>query len=654
MTAMPSELIPQDGPDRIPEEGGMVHVGEWYWVKRDDELEYFGCVVHIGTNFAEFENAYHNTMRVHLDQFDERCKREWDPERVIKGHIDRCRTEVRHTLGQIQKVTERLGLEAEKARGATPGGGPSQTRALSVISQSTDLKKYKQQLIKAKDKELPALFKEVEESHKELATWMSAQAIPARAMTRGMKDVIEDINGRVFNISLYAGLTEGVEQILDGPPAAAGEKLKLFQRLLFMDEECLLHYRKGGMEFDNIGEFDRWIAEPEHLAIYLPSPRSMVAFQIRRKNKPREWDGSLSQAFINLFAEQDDKRTYFYIRNGANLWRMDSDLDLDEHIFPGRHELDLSEPMMARSWCSDVKDIIPKRQYDDMVERHRDKHAKYEAWEKKNRKNPQEQNPFWRDAHEESFSDWHPFTRDSVYFDEMTASVAKKVTYYQRIALILQGLYDRSMVFHPHPRVCLWDPQGFQDAVELVYDADNILDYGPAPDFQAYRARCNASLETGSVTIGQEDFWERLSWEREKNRWNSRPLSEHERYSKTHHRPYGDPGPGYCSRIQLWRPGAKTATYRWDRDRRNWGDRWARRIHGETVGAQVTVPEAEIFNVSAYRPGDFKQFYVDPRTRMNYLQWAPMLIAAEEFHAGNLTAEGELIKKNKKPLRKKK
>lgn len=658
---MTGDLVPKGDPERIPEVGDLVKVGEWYWVNDEKKRDFFGCVVHIGSNFAEFENTWGSTLRIHLDEFDQHCTLELDPEKVIRGHIEECKGVVRAKLGQIQKVTERLGLDAEQARAQQgPGGSPSQTRALSVISQTADLKNYKQQLIRAKDKELPKLFEEVEEAHKKLAKWMAARAIPARAMTRNMRDVIEEINGRVFNISLYAGLTEGVVQVQEGDPAPASEKLRLYQRLLYMDEECLLNYKSGGMEFKDIEEFDAWIAKPEHLATYLPHPRSMAAFRIRRNVKEREFDGSLRQAFIIMFDEQDDKRTYFYIRNGKNLWRMDSDLDLDEHIFPSRHELDLSEPMMAKSSVGDIEELIPKRQYDDWVKRETEGHANYKAWQKAN---PDAKgynvNPYHEHDSLPRFSDWEPFTKDSVYYDEMTEVVEKRVKYYQRIALILQGLYDRSMIFHPHPRVCLWDPQGFQDAVELMYDADNILDYGKAPDFEAYRARCNAEIKEGSVTIGQEDFWERLMWDREKSRWNRRPMSEHDRYNKTHYRPYGDPGPGYISTVQVWRAKAKQATFKWIRERRNWGDRWTRRIKGDTMATQVTVPETALFNVSAYKCGDWKQFYVDPRTRQNYLEWAHLLVAAEEYHAGNLTAEGNLIKKTrmekvKKPRKAKK
>jgi hypothetical protein len=50
------------------------------------------------------------------------------------------------------------------------------------------------------------------------------------------------------------------------------------------------------------------------------------------------------------------------------------------------------------------------------------------------------------------------------------------------------------------------------------------------------------------------------------------------------------------------------------------------------------VPADQLFNVSAYRPGDYKQFFADHRTRAEYLRWAPLLLTAEEFHAGNIKA----------------
>ena len=50
---------------------------------------------------------------------------------------------------------------------------------------------------------------------------------------------------------------------------------------------------------------------------------------------------------------------------------------------------------------------------------------------------------------------------------------------------------------------------------------------------------------------------------------------------------------------------------------------------------QLVVPKSRLLHVNAYTPGDFKQFFADPRTRADYLQWAPYLLEAEEYHAGH-------------------
>lgn len=53
------------------------------------------------------------------------------------------------------------------------------------------------------------------------------------------------------------------------------------------------------------------------------------------------------------------------------------------------------------------------------------------------------------------------------------------------------------------------------------------------------------------------------------------------------------------------------------------------------IPTQFTCTDKYLFNVDAYTPGDFRQFFEDPRTRAQYLKWAPYLLAAEEYHAGN-------------------
>jgi hypothetical protein len=167
-------------------------------------------------------------------------------------------------------------------------------------------------------------------------------------------------------------------------------------------------------------------------------------------------------------------------------------------------------------------------------------------------------------------------------------------------------------------------PDGFEAGIRLIYDDSRAMTSGDAPDFEAYRARLNSELETGSITVGQEDFWER----READKENARQRADYRnKYPShyVHYKPSGDPGPGGLAIVDRY--SKKGCTYRWNR--------WSERAQGITASS-VTVPPSALLNVSAYEPGDFRQFYADPRTRADYVQWAPLLLAAEEYWAGNL------------------
>ncbi len=72
--------------------------------------------------------------------------------------------------------------------------------------------------------------------------------------------------------------------------------------------------------------------------------------------------------------------------------------------------------------------------------------------------------------------------------------------------------------------------------------------------------------------------------------------------------------------------------FRWSRERLR-PRRWNSRGNDDDLGITFTAPLDKVLNVSAYKPGDFKQFYADPRTRAEYLQWAPLLLAAEDWHS---------------------
>lgn len=702
-----------------PNEGEVIESGQWYWIKgqpdpqdetpdddnddddaeereapetepdpaelvlgedeyediqarrkqKEPEPDWLACVMYVGSNCVGLEGPSGRTIRIHLDAWPRYVRGpEHDAKTVIETEIKRRQGNVVKLIKKVEEISRRLGLVARQPLAGPEEAASSGSYAIAKISEAPDPKKYKAALTRAKDKQLPELFGRIKRENEHLARWMTGPTLPLRAQASGMEDVIDVIKGRIFNVTLYAGLTEQVVVVREGEPAPYPEKLRLMQRRCYMDEECLLNYRHGGMEFRNIKQFDAWLSKPENADRILPFPRCMVAMRVRREKKEREFDGTLHTALINIRLGELDELTFFFIRNGERIYRLNTDLELGELIFPGRNEFNLSEPMMVQhGWHHEPKDFITVHDYEVESAKAEEKRLAGEAWAKENTfkkwkaglSEKQLHDSFGRPRCEDSLrytyereverrtvypfkpDDWVPFDRTNLYYDECVEHVRKRVEHYNRIALIIQGLFDRSEVFHPHPPVKTWTPEGFAEAIELVYDGDHTLADGEAPSWEAYVAQCNAEINADSVFIGQEQVWMEKEAERENARrdrnWNYKAHDRVKTYS-----PYGNDGPGYLARAVSVSMRGKTATFRWTRQRQT-RDRWAGKRYGDPVPAVVTVPFSALFNVSAYKPGDYLTFFRDPRTRAAYLKWAEILLTAEEYYAGNMKAQEPLV-----------
>ena len=634
-------------------------IGEWFWVKSSrqvwdgkkhvsEEYEWLGCVMHIGSNYLLIEEpSSHNgssTARVHFDDFWKELRHERNAPAVIAAKVAQFQAESQGYLNQIKAITARLGV-SKQAQLESPSTGDGSGMALVTLSGQTDIKAYEQALVLAKETQLPELFKEVKEANQEVARWMSAQSLPLLARAAGLEGIIEDVGERIFNVSLYAGLTEQVVRIAQGQPAAFLDKLHVMQRRLYMDEECLAGYRHGGIDFESIEDFDAWLQEPANRNRILPHPRTLVAMRVRREIKEREWDGTIAGAFIKVQLEEADKTTFFYIRNGERLYRLSCDLQFDESIIPDLAEFDPSEPLMVKLFGRRIDKLVSVGEYEAQKSAYLAEVKAAKKWERDNPASTWDEKangPRWmRNPHRPDSSgfreaDWEPFDPSSVYFDDASNEVSARIKKYNRIALIIQGLFDRSEVLHPHPPVKTWVADGFAAAVQLVYDNAATLNFGDAPDFEAYRAACNARLNADSVVIGQELYWMQREAAKENKRIQNDWRQRGDRHYHKTFKPYGNKGPGYLAKMASFKTKSGQALFTWNRARQTSGRYYGDARRGSAIPTSITVPVTALFNVSAYRLGDYKRFFQDPRTRADYLKWAPLLIAAEEYHAGNL------------------
>lgn len=466
-----------------PDDVEEVSTGQWYWLRdnEEDDKPLLGCITHLGSNYAEFKPVGgYSPVRVHADDFDRRCQRELCPEEYIRSRVEHHQRKVNALLDEVKRLTAGLGI----TRGALSNGDQrdASTQALVAVHNAVDVADHKAALIKAKKETLPELFKQVEEEHKQMAVWMKAQLLPYEAVAKALQKSTEAIDDRIFTVELYAGLVEQLVQIKDGDTAEAGEKVALFQRRHYMDEECLANYKAGGMTFKNLEAFDAWLLNDENLRRILPLPRCVVAFKVRRhKAKRRVHD--LSDYIHMMICEKQDAYTFLYIRNGEQVWRLQTEIEFDEQLFPNKEDsllLGDGDTLWAEVSWGKVREVIGAGEYqvreaEKKKKEKRDYAKAVAAAKKKGTQCPCE--PY--SPHET----WEKVDKGSVYYDDVMKQVAQEAQAHNRVAVVLQGILDRSPALHPHPPWQLWTQEGFTSGVQLIYDVSRALTDGELGEY---------------------------------------------------------------------------------------------------------------------------------------------------------------------------
>lgn len=566
-TARTGKRRPLDPDDDRPS------VGSWWWVTSKESAygttdydepgkKWLACVIEVGSNYAKIQGVRFS-WRIALDDFHGKCKLEENPDAYIANKVGFHKKQVRALMSEIQQVCHRLGVPIHQALAGSEADDDAPTsQALAVVHGVDDVKKYKKDLVKAKDKTLPELFAKVKEQHEEMAKWMKADLIPANAELTAVKEVVEVLENKIHTVELYAGLQEELVQVRKGKAADVNAKVHLMQRRHYMDEECLVQYEAGGMDFKSIGEFDKWLARDENFARILPHDRTIVAFRIRRNDK--QYGGTVDTLanFIRFWEmNQQNKATFLYIRNGKQLWRMETSIDFDEELFASREGSALllgNDELWIKESEYDLKHadhggIITGRQRDAMIDKHKatrryfaqklwqwhragkpEKHWLYTAVEnepaymwKAGEVHAQNGKPYqWHHECRDPVANYVRLTPENIYFDDAMKRIKKAAFKHNRVAVVIQGLLDRSTCLHPHAPWRIWTPEGFAAGIELVYDVSKALTPGEAPDFEEYRKRLNKSLRVGCTTIGQRSAWhlamDKKHGDRERWRWVDR------------------------------------------------------------------------------------------------------------------------------------
>lgn len=235
----------------------------------------------------------------------------------------------------------------------------------------------------------------------------------------------------LLTIQLYLGIEEDIFQITEGEPAPIDEPLSFRQALLYMDEEVAV-LDNDGIDFKDIDKFDEFISK--HFEKIIPEKKSVVVFRVRRNDK------DYGDKYLNAIYNAENKTTYILIRNGNNLYRISTAINIYPRLFPNK---------------SEINDIYAKVDNNNLD-----------------------------------------------YFERKSKDDADDILLnYQRNIMILQGLIDRTDIFKPIPEnINLFKFQDHSDNINMIYDGELLLPSHKKP-FKEWQKEINSKIQRGSRII---------------------------------------------------------------------------------------------------------------------------------------------------------
>ena len=578
-------------------------LGEWYWVtceqwvepthwingravkgKSKKNVEVLMCVWHLASNHVEFQVHDHDDRGTRGELIKNRdllSKTRLEPnwKAIIQQRVEIKQVELHEAVKLMADQVRNAGLLPNELPEVAPTLLPSVVRA--------DPNESKKRLQKLKEKQFPAAQKHVEQITKELVALQKDTMLPMLAEGERMETAVKGVEERMFVLELYAGLCEHAIQIREGQPAAMDESLAIRQMLRYMDEETLIDYDGGGMDYKKIGAFDKWVARDENLNRMMPDKRGIVAFQVRRHDKEYPLPTKFGDWIELEYAHRQNKRTYLLIRNGDNVWRLLADIDFSPRLLPLRTEFNQAFTRTRHGWMGEPDT------YEDV-------------------------------------------TPDDFDYDIKIEERRRTIFAYNRVLFFVQGLLDRSKVFSPHPPMNLADENVVRERLKLIFDEEIGLPSAHPPNWLEYRDKANATISKGSLVwcADGDELREFSNW---RGTW-TRPKYGH----------WAARRPLVCAVDSVSR-NRKTVVLKWELGHKI-KDEWVldksrpvpnkphffyqKKIEhdlGMRYGHQRVKME-DVFAVEAYPPGDFKRFLCDAYLKGAYLMWAPQLLGAEKWH----------------------
>lgn len=292
---------------------------------------------------------------------------------------------------------------------------------------------------------------EMQERLEQMESLMRREMAAARQRLAPLERHMQQLSEGIWMVNLYLGRSEEIVRLADGKPAPAEEPIHIRQLVLSMDEECAVAAEDGGIDVRDIEAFDNWLTEdPAHLDQVLPEIKGVVGLRARARND-RDYGGP----YVNTLMKEKNEHTYFLIRNGERVYRLWTDFSAGERMIPTAKEF---------------TDFFRRKSYNF-------------------------------NTREYDVEDLDP---ESIDFEKAEAQAEAHQRHYMRMGLVLQGLVERTTVFHPLPgeKVSFLTPESHERGeVVFILDGERTIGSGREP-FLEWQRRLNGQLEVGMRIVG--------------------------------------------------------------------------------------------------------------------------------------------------------
>ena len=343
---------------------------------------------------------------------------------------------------------------ATSQQALTSGEAPNPGSHLPALPSQNTAGKLRNKAFELK-KRIQTLKESVEKKHRHIEAQVKAKLAAMMPALDEMNAIVKNLEEVIYQVILYLGRVEEITVLRTGKKAPIETPISIRQTKAYMDEECALDI-SAGIDAETIKSFDKWLlADPANLDQILPEKKGVVVLEVRRTDKKYHDDSeqmdaatAIAKAVHAAELNRENHKTYWLIRNGENLHRIWTDIVVGDHLIPRDCELD-----------QHFYDSISRQEILPGSEKY------YKAMEKAN----------------------------------------DHARHYMRLALVLQGLIDRTHLFKPHPegikRVNLMDPSTWGTLVVAVRDGENKLHDG-RPLFDEWLKKINKNAHAGLRIAG--------------------------------------------------------------------------------------------------------------------------------------------------------